>query len=77
MLVWCSRAAERASRSNRRTCLASASAPGRQDLQRHAAAERFLLGLVDDPHPAAAHLAQQAELAQPARRAPAIGAGAG
>ncbi len=44
--------------------------PGRQDLQGDAAAERLLLGLVDDPHPAPAELAQQAELAQPARRGP-------
>ena len=36
-----------------------------QHLQRHAAAQRLLLGLVDDPHPAAADLAEQTEVAQP------------
>ena len=39
----------------------------RQDLQRHAAAERDLLGLVDDPHAAPADLADDAEIAQHAR----------
>ena len=39
----------------------------RQDLQRHAAAERDLLGLVDDPHAAAADLAEDAEVAQDAQ----------
>ena len=44
-----------------------------QDLQRHAAAERFLLGLVDDPHAAPADLAHDPEVAQtlrPCRRPP-------
>jgi hypothetical protein len=43
----------------------------RQELQRHAAAQRDLLGLVDDPHAAAADLADQpevAQLAEPGRR---------
>ena len=35
-----------------------------QDLQRHATAERLLLGLVDDAHAAAADLAEDAEIAQ-------------
>ena len=38
-----------------------------QDLQGHPAAERDLLGLVDDPHAAAADLAEEAEVAEPAR----------
>jgi hypothetical protein len=29
-----------------------------EDLQRHPAAQRELLGLLDDPHPAPAHLAE-------------------
>jgi hypothetical protein len=36
----------------------------RQDLQRHAPAERDLLRLVDDPHAAAADLAEQPEVAE-------------
>ena len=36
----------------------------RQDLQRDPPPERDLLGLVDDPHPAPAHLAQEAEVAE-------------
>ena len=39
-----------------------------QDLQGHAAAERGLLGLVDDAHAAAAELADDPELAQGGRR---------
>ena len=35
-----------------------------QHLEGHASAERFLLGLVDHPHPTPANLAQDAELAQ-------------
>ena len=37
----------------------------RQDLERDVAAERLLLGLVDDPHPAPADLAEDPEVAQP------------
>ena len=52
--------------------------PG-QDLQRHVAAERLLDRLVDDPHAAAADLAEDPEIAQPIRRprpsSPAAGAG--
>ena len=73
MLVWCSRAAERASRRNRPSCAASSRPCQRQDLQRHVAAERLLLRLVDDPHPAAADLAEDAVLAQPLRRPPRAG----
>ena len=40
-----------------------------QDLQRHAAAERDLLGLVDDAHAAAADLAEDPEVAQLRRSA--------
>ena len=39
----------------------------RQDLQGHPAAQRDLLGLVDDPHAAAADLAEDAEVAQGAQ----------
>ncbi len=35
-----------------------------QDLERDASAQRLLLGLVDDPHAAAAHLAEDAVIAQ-------------
>ena len=38
--------------------------PG-QHLDRHPAAQRLLLGLVDDPHPAPADLANDAKIAQP------------
>ena len=38
---------------------------GREHLQRHPPAERFLLGLVDHPHAAAADLAEDAVVAQP------------
>ena len=65
MLVWCSRAAACASRSNRRTCLGSSSDAGRQHLQRHPPAQRLLLGLVDDAHAAPADLAEDAVVAQP------------
>ena len=40
----------------------------RQHLQRDAAAERDLLGLVDDAHAAAAQLAEDAEVAEDADR---------
>ena len=36
----------------------------RQDLERDPPPQRDLLGLVDDPHPAPAHLAQEAEVAE-------------
>ena len=65
MLVWCSRAAAFASRSNRRTCLGSSSDAGREHLQRHPPAQRLLLGLVDHAHAAAADLAEDAVVAQP------------
>ena len=64
MLVWCSRAAARASRWNRAVCLGSSRAVPGQDLQGHVAAQRLLLGLVDDAHAAAADLAEDAEVAQ-------------
>src|SRR5206468_1841333 len=38
-----------------------------EDLEGDAAVERELLGLVDDPHAAAAHLAEQVEIAQEAQ----------
>ena len=57
MLVWCSRAADRASRRNRSRVLRSWRHAG-AGLQRHAAAERDLLGLVDHAHPAPADLAE-------------------
>ena len=57
MLVWCSRAAARASRWNRSSSFGSRSPCGAQDLQGHAAAQRLLLGLVDDAHAAPADLA--------------------
>jgi hypothetical protein len=44
---------------------------GGQDLQRDAAAEALLLRLVDDAHAAAAHLAEDAEVAQPLQPDPA------
>ena len=65
MLVWCSRAAALASRWKRTSSLGSSSRWLAQDLQRHAAAQRFLLGLVDNAHAAAADFTQQAEVAQP------------
>ncbi len=37
----------------------------REDLQRDATAQRVLFGLVDDAHPAAAELADHAEIAEP------------
>ena len=46
----------------------------RQDLQRHPPAQRLLLGLVDHAHAAPAHLAEDAEVAQPLRP-PALGRG--
>ncbi len=39
--------------------------PGREHLQRHAAAQRLLLGLVDHAHPAPADLAEDAVVPQP------------
>jgi hypothetical protein len=42
--------------------------PRRQDLERHAPAERLLLGLVDDAHAAPPDLAHDAVLAQALRR---------
>ena len=42
----------------------------RQQLQRHAAAERDLLGLVDDAHAAAAEFPQEPEIAQDPGRSP-------
>ena len=68
MLVWCSRAAACASRRNRCKRVGEATQTGRQDLQRHAPAERFLLRLVDHAHAAAADLPQNAEIAQPLQR---------
>ena len=38
---------------------------GRQHLQRDSAAERFLLGLVDDPHAATPELADEPEITEP------------
>ena len=70
MLVWCSRAAALASRSNRRTCLRVQQRAGREHLQGHAAAQRLLLGLVDDPHAAPADLAEDAVVAQPLQPGP-------
>ena len=64
MFVWCSLAAAFASRSNRRRLAGSRNTAGRQHLQGDAPAERHLLGLVDDAHPAPADLAEDAEVAQ-------------
>ncbi len=47
--------------------LGVAEGAARQDLQRHATAEGDLLGLVDDPHAAAADLAEEAEVADLSR----------
>ena len=41
--------------------------PRVHDLERHAALERLVLGFVDDPHAAAAELAEQGVVAQPLR----------
>ena len=65
MLVWCSRAAARASRWNRSTCCAVGQGRIGQDLERDASAERLLLGLVDDAHAAPADLAEDAVVAEP------------
>ena len=59
MLVWCSRAAALASRWKRIEDLGVEQPMVAQHLQGHATAQRLLLGLVDDPHPAAADLSQQ------------------
>ncbi len=40
----------------------------RQDLERHAPAQRYLLGLIDDPHPPAADLAVDPVVADLAQR---------
>ena len=64
MLVWCSRAAARASSRNRSRCDEPARLAGRQDLQRHVPAQRLLHGLVDDAHAAPADLAEDAVVAQ-------------
>ena len=68
MLVWCSRAAARASRRNR--CSRSGSPPAwaGQHLQGDVPAQRHLLGLVDHAHAAAADLAQDAVVAELLRR---------
>jgi hypothetical protein len=44
-----------------------------QHLEGNVAAQRFLLGLVDDAHAASANLAQDAEVAQPFQRLPPSG----
>ena len=51
-----------------RRCLAIEPARSRQDLERHVAAERLLLGLVDDPHAAPADLAEDQVIADLAGR---------
>ena len=58
MLVWCSFAAARASRLEAAQVLRVVQAVGGQHLDGHVPAQRQLLGLVDDPHAAPAHLAQ-------------------
>ena len=68
MLVWCSRAAARASRRNRGQRLAVLRDLPGQDLQGHAAAERDLLGLVDHAHAAPADLAEDPVVAHLAQR---------
>jgi hypothetical protein len=65
MLVWCSRAAARASRLKRTSWRAIEQGVAGQDLQRHVAAQRLLLGLVDHARAAAAHLAEDPVVAQP------------
>ena len=75
ILVWCSRATVSASRWNRCIASSSATAPNRRTFERHAAAERGLLGLVDDAHAAPADLADDPELAQGGRRLGRRGAG--
>ena len=64
MLVWCSLAADFASRSNRRLAWASSSMFLGSTLRRHVTAQRDLLGLVDDAHAALADLAEDAEIAK-------------
>ena len=64
MLVWCSCAAAWASIRNRWSCRGSRRRGERQDLERDAAAERDLLGLVDDPHAPPADLAEDPEVAE-------------
>src|SRR5262249_34328603 len=70
MCGWCSAAMTRASTWNRACGPAPAAPGGRRALQGHAAAQRDLLGLIDDPHSAPADLADDAELAQGRRRRP-------
>ena len=68
MLVWCSRATVSASRLKPLHGLFVGDGAEPQHLQGHVAAERGLLGLVDDAHAAAAELADDPELAQGRRR---------
>ena len=63
MLVWCSRAAARASRRNRSSVIRSRGHMPGQHLERHPPAERDLLGLVDDPHASPADLSQNPVIA--------------
>ena len=67
MCGWFKAAATWASIWNRASCLASVPASRRQDFQGDPSAQRGLLGLVDDPHPTPADLAEQAEFAQGVR----------
>ena len=73
MLVWCSRAADLASRQEPLEMAGVEQGVRRQDLERDVAAERLLLGLVDDPHAAAADLAEDAEVAEPLGNAARLG----
>ena len=64
MPVWCSRAAERDSSWNRSICTGSIRPCSGRIFKATRPAERFLHGLVDDAHAAAADLAEDAVLAE-------------
>ena len=63
MFGWASRASVSVSRRNIRRYDLVDELAAADDLQRDAAARALLLGLVDDPHPALAELAEDAEAA--------------
>ncbi len=73
MLVWCSRAADRASAWNRFRWVASVRKVGCMTFERHPDLERLALGLIHDAHAAAAQLAEDAVIAQPFEVGPGMG----